>query len=332
MLRRSVAQLFALAIFALTADAAAGSSSPVRLHLADDSTCEGVRALPSRLAAKGLAVVADGDANETSRELVDVDVRALTIPGGADAQLVIRRGGRTATRSLTAPTCDEVLDAVAFALALALDEAEEPAEAPAVVVPSSSRAPAPPTAEAPAPPPPRAPVVPSLVWGGGAGAGVFGGASPSAALVVVVHAELESRAPRLVAPALVLGAAFVLPTSTTASGSEISFALQTGMVDGCPLRFGGDRFALRPCFEVQIGRLQSRSSGFAGAQLESTSWVALALAARGRLEIGAGLSLEADLSAGSPLIQDAFSVGNQRVFGVGPLLLSATAGVAVHFP
>jgi hypothetical protein len=161
---------------------------------------------------------------------------------------------------------------------------------------------------------------------------VFAGASPSAAAALVVHADLESRAPGLVAPSAILGATFVLPSSTTASGSDVAFALQMGSLDGCPVRFGGGWLALRPCAELQIGRLQSRSAGFAGARLESSPWVALALALRGRAEITAGISFELDVAAGSPLIQDVFSVGDQRVFGVGPVLISAIAGVGVHFP
>src|SRR4051812_17342098 len=113
--RRSsgVARLLALAIVALTARAQA--APPVRLHLAEDSTCEGSRGLATRLAHRGIPV-------SDSAEGVDVDVRAMATPGGADAQLVIRRGDRTATRSLTAPTCDEVLDALVFALSLALEQ------------------------------------------------------------------------------------------------------------------------------------------------------------------------------------------------------------------
>ena len=117
----------------------------------------------------------------------------------------------------------------------------------------------------------------------------------------------------------------------TVAGREVAFALQAGTLDGCPLRVGG-RVAVRPCVELQAGRLQSRSAGFVGSRLEATPWVALALALRGRAEITTGVAIELDLAAGSPLIQDVFSVGDQRVFGVGPVVVSATTGVGVHFP
>jgi hypothetical protein len=339
MLRRRsgcVARFLALATFALSATAEA--APPVRLHLAEDSTCEGTRALATRLAGKGI-VVSPPEANGGA---VDVDVRAMSTPSGADAELVIRAGTRTATRSLNAPTCDEVLDALVFALGLALEQPIEderapekpPAPAPAVEAPpSSAPVPSPPVPSPPVPSPPvPSPLVPALAWGGGAAAGVFIGASPSAAVAVVVHADVESRAVRLVSPSAILGGVFVLPSSTASSGTDVTFALQMGTLDGCPLRIGGSRAAIRPCLEVQVGRLQSRSSGFVGARLESSPWVALALALRGRAEIAAGVYFEVDLAGGSPLIQEVFSVGDQRVFGVGPVLLSATAGVGVHFP
>ncbi|HSO40917.1 MAG TPA: hypothetical protein VLT33_50670, partial [Labilithrix sp.] len=171
-----------------------------------------------------------------------------------------------------------------------------------------------------------------LAWGGGAGAGVFAGASRSAAAAIVVHADLESRAPGLLAPSGILGATFVLPSSATAAGAEIASALQAGTLDGCPVRFGGRRLALRPCVELQVGRLEARSAGFAGARLSSSPWVALAAALRGRAELGAGIALEIAVAGGSPLIQDAFTVGDQRVLEIGPLVFSAIGGLGVHFP
>ncbi len=318
MFRRREGRLLALAIFAVAAPAAA--APPIHLHLAEDSTCEGTRGLPSRLARRGIVLA------ETSAEgAVDVDLRAMSTSSGADAELVIRRGTRTATRSLSAPTCDEVLDALVFALGLALEQPIEP-----------ERPPDPPPVETPPGPPPLPPRLPpparAMAWGGGAGVGVFVGASPAAALAVAVHADVESRARQLFAPSARLGGVFALPSSTTSSGREVGFALQTGTLDGCPLRFGGDRFTIRPCGELQVGRLQSRSSGFAGNRREATPWVALAVALRGRAKIVSGISFELDIAAGSPLFQDVFSVGDQRVFGVGPVLISATAGVGVHFP
>lgn len=306
---RCVALLLVLA--AVVRSARADASPAVRLHLAEDSTCEGTRGLATRLAGKGVAVSeADG---------VDVDVRAMATPGGADAELVIRRGANSATRRLTAPTCDEVLDALVFTLGLALEQ------------PIDSPRPPPPAAPPPPPAPPPA-ARPGLGWGGGAGAGVFGGASPSPAAAVAVHAEVESRAAGALAPSAILGATFVLPSSTRSFGGDVAFALQMGTLDGCPVRLGAGRLIVRPCLELQVGRLQSRSAGFVSARLDSSPWVALALALRGRAEIAAGISLELDVAAGSPLIQDAFSLANQTVFEVGPVLVSGIAGVGVHFP
>ena len=313
----------------------AAAAPPVRLHIAEESTCEGTQGLATRLAGKGI-VVASGD---TSGAAVEVDVRATTTSSGAQVELILRAAGRTATRSLSAPTCDEVLDALVFTLGLALEQPIEddvPAPKP-LPLPIEPPAPTPPVVEPPPPPPPTPAETPDppLAWGGGASAGIFVGASSAAAAAVVVHLDVESRAPRLFAPSLILGGAFVLPSSTSAAGADVAFALQTGLLDACPVRIGGERLAIRPCLELQAGRLQARSAGFTSARLESSPWLALALSLRGRAELAEivrGLYLEVDFAAGSPLIQEVFSVGDQRVLAIGPVLISATAGLGVHFP
>lgn len=305
-------QVAALVVAFVAVATRAAAAPPVHLHVAEDSTCEGSRGLGSRLARRGIVLAQAGTAG------VDVDVRARPTASGAEAELVLRSSAGTASRSLSAPTCDEVLDALVFTLGLAL---EQPLEEP-------------PPPPAPPPPPPASASAPSrgIAWGGGAGAGIFAGASPSAAAAIVVHADVESRAERIFAPSAVLGATFVLPSSTVAAGADVASALQMGTADGCPVRFGGGRLALRPCVEVQVGRLEARSAGFAGARLDSAVWVAVAATLRGRAELGAGIGLELAIAAGSPLIQDAYSVGDRRVLTVGPLLFSAIAGVGVHFP
>ena len=308
-------QVAALVVAFVAVATRAAAAPPVHLHVAEDSTCEGSRGLGSRLARRGIVLAQAGTAG------VDVDVRARPTASGAEAELVLRSSAGTASRSLSAPTCDEVLAALVFTLGLALEQPlEEPPPPPS---------PAPST---PAPLPPASAPSRGIAWGGGAGAGIFAGASPSAAAAIVVHADVESRAERIFAPSAVLGATFVLPSSTVAAGVDVASALQMGTADGCPVRFGGSRLALRPCVEVQVGRLEARSAGFAGARLDSAVWVAVAATLRGRVELGAGIGLELAIAAGSPLIQDAYSVGDRRVLTVGPLLFSTIAGVGVHFP
>ena len=308
-------QVAALVVAFVAVATRAAAAPPVHLHVAEDSTCEGSRGLGSRLARRGIVLAQAGTAG------VDVDVRARPTASGAEAELVLRSSAGTASRSLSAPTCDEVLDALVFTLGLALEQPlEEPPPPPS---------PAPST---PAPLPPASAPSRGIAWGGGAGAGIFAGASPSAAAAIVVHAAVVSRAERIFAPSAVLGATFVLPSSTVAAGVDVASALQMGTADGCPVRFGGSRLALRPCVEVQVGRLEARSAGFAGARLDSAVWVAVAATLRGRAELGAGIGLELAIAAGSPLIQDAYSVGDRRVLTVGPLLFSTIAGVGVHFP
>ena len=286
----------------------------VELSVDPASTCGQTSAMATMLAARGITTTGAADAK--------VRVRAITTADGAEASFVIESGGRTATRTLTAPTCEEVLEAASYALSLAL-ELPEPGPTPPAPVPTA--APAPTATQTPTTP------RPPLRWGGEAAFGIFAGATPDVAPVLAARADLESTSEGVLAPSASVGAAFVFPSSTTSAGADVSFALQTGLVDGCPVRLGR-RFSLRPCVELQVGRLQSRGAGVPGARLESSAWAALGLTLRGRAEIGAGISAELALTGGSPLIQDAFAIGNSGVFDTGPLLFSATFGVGVHFP
>ncbi len=155
---------FTLRFFALTRHASAQKA--LCLHMTEDSTCPETRALGPHLAARGFHL---GDA-----DCMDVDVRATTSPTGADAELVVRQGSSTATRSFTASTCADVLAAVEFTLTLALESAsdgdsqpETPARPEGTTRAGGSLA------------PPRTPQ--PLAWAVGAGAGFLYGASTKAA-------------------------------------------------------------------------------------------------------------------------------------------------------
>lgn len=289
----------------------------VRLHVAQDSTCDAMDSLATRLVARGIVV------SETDASGVDVDVRAMALSERAEAEIVIHEGSDASSRLLRASTCAEVLDALAFTLGLALERSVESEPPPEVVPPPTREAEraAVPVAEA------------GLRWGVGGEAGVFAGAAPVASPAIGAHVGVESTARGLFAPSASLGAMFVLPSTTeSASRADVTFTLLTSTLDGCPLRVGGGRLGLRPCLELELGRLQGRSSGFVGARLDSSPWVALAVAARGQAELGAGIALDLALSAGSPLVQNTFFIGSERVFGVGSFLFSSTAGLTVHFP
>ncbi len=229
-MRRRRSASAGLAIFALSLRA--WGAPPVRLHVAEESTCEGILELGTRLAARDIVV------SESAADGINVDVRAMSTPAGASAELVVRRGDGIATRSLRAPTCDEVLDALVFTLGLALEQPLEPTPPAKSAAATSSK---------PDDTPPIASVRPRFGWGAGVGAGVFAGASPSAAAALKAYAGLESRAPRFVAPSVILGATFVLPSTTKSLDTDVSFALQMGTVDGCPVRLGGRRITFRPC-------------------------------------------------------------------------------------
>ncbi len=297
------------------------ASAPVRLHFAEASTCGSEAELTKRLAARGVARADSG---------VALEVSASLRPDGAEASFELSGREGLARRTLSAESCEAVLDAVAFAVevALANDRPEPPKVAP----------PPPPTPPAPAPvAPPKAPPAkePAAArWGAalGASGGAALGASPLVAARVSLHAEVEREMGPVLVPTLRLGAVFSLPQTTVRSGVEVAFASQAAFLSACPARFSFGAVALRPCARFEAGRLEAKADLAPGARLTSNVFLAAGLEVQGRVTIAGPVFLELTIDAVAPLRRSEFFVANSSAYIVSPVRFVLLAGAGVHFP
>lgn len=304
MKRRSprIAVWVALEAGALTF-AGRATAEPVRLEAALGSSCGGD--LDERLAARGVAVAASAPSVAT--------ITVLERTGSLEGSLVLRRASGTTTRSITATTCDEILDALAFTLALALEGEATPTSAPAERPGPSDTAP------------------PSFELAAGIGGGVATLVAPSVGGVLTAWELVGARRGSWLSPSLVVGGVIALPVLARSSGERATAALQGGMADLCPARFARGAFALRPCARVSLGRSQVRSEGFIGARLDERLYGIVGVAVRGEATIAGPVFAQADLAVGAPLVRATYVVGGARLFETPGLSLGGSLGAGVHF-
>jgi hypothetical protein len=310
--------LWTAAVIALAKGAQAASRVQLQLNTEEKGACEGIASFPTRLSRRGIELAESSD--------VEVDVRAVQTPDGAEASFVLRDKAQStsSTRSLRAASCDEVLEGVAFTLSLALEHRR--------LTVTEEVLPAGPVPPQPVKSPKKAPVRSPFSWGVGVSMGVVSGVAKEAAWAPQVQLEAALHEGRVVSPAAFLGARFVLPSFTTLPDAQLSFALQMATLGACPLRFAAGRFAARPCVELEAGRMQGRSAGFVGARLASTPWFAVGMGLRGRVAMVGPFGLDVAVSATAPLDRAAFKLGEVVVHEVNLAVFSGSVGLGVHFP
>lgn len=298
------------------------ASAPVRLHFAEASTCGNEAELTKRLAARGVARADSG---------VALEVSASLRPDGAEASFELSGREGVARRTLSAESCEAVLDAVAFAVEVAL--ANDHPEPPKVAPPPPPPAPPAPTPVAP-PKAPPAKEPAAARWGAalGASGGAALGASPLVAARVSLHAEVEREMGPVLVPTLRLGAVFSLPQTTVRSGVEVAFASQAAFLSACPARFSFGAVALRPCARFEAGRLEAKADLAPGARLTSNVFLAAGLEVQGRVTIAGPVFLELTFDAVAPLRRSEFFVANSSAYIVSPVRFVLLAGAGVHFP
>jgi hypothetical protein len=290
----------------------------LRVILGEGSTCGDTGALETRLAKRGIAPAPAED----PAALTVAEITARTTDGGAEGTFVLAGPSGISRRSLTAPSCEDLLDALAFAMALALESPDEPTPPPPRALATPPERDAPRSSDA----------RPPLRWGGAASMGIGIGTSPAAALVVSATARVESGVVSGLSPAGRIGIAFTLPSEAAGQGAELAFAAQAGLLDLCPLRLGSRALGFRPCARVQVGRLQARSQGLSGARLENRVWGSAGLVLEASLELGLGTYVALEASAAAPLRRDEFFIGATSFFTVPVIVASGSLGFGVHFP
>jgi len=117
------------------------------------------------------------------------------------------------------------------------------------------------------------------------------------------------------------------------SGARANFTLDSGRLDGCPLRVAEDGLAVESCLFVDVGRLKGTGLHSSGDVARSEPWAALGLAFRPtwtfarRLVLGAALGLEL------PLTHYRFAFTGEPTLTETPVCgLDAALGLGVRFP
>lgn len=271
-----------------------------------DAEC-GDLSIARSLEARGVAVVRGGRA---PRLRVDVSRGAA----GLRASFGFVDEGAP-PRTIEAPTCGDLLDAVAFAVSVMLDarEIEEQRTTPAPE----------PRAEAP-----RGPTL-----GVGAALDARTGVAPDFALGVSAFGELAwNGRGRYWRPAIRVVAGALVPTSTMVRGQELRMALQVAGVELCPLAVARSRVSLAPCLRLRAGRIQAAGRGFAGARLANAPWADVGALLRASLRVAYGLEAEMEVGGAMALAPTTLDFGG--LDGVAPAraAFQMGGGVVAHFP
>jgi hypothetical protein len=274
--------------------------------------CPDDAALESRIA--GYADALDGAS--TTR----ATVRAVA--AGFEVELVSIIDGEPQRRTLAAPSCEVLADAVAVVVALAIDPASEPEPNASEVEPAASEAePEPsgavvlPGAEPPpngtrgvgaAPPVAAVPDRPAWDVGlrveGGYGSGVapIGSGVFGLAFIVGRHRGSIEAIGRLWAPRR-----FDEPNGTY--GARV--VMGTGAILGCLRARSGLRVEFPLCLGLEAGALSAAPRGLANAQTQRYPWggavARLGMRLRLRERVGFVLALE----GGAPFVRNALDVG-----------------------
>lgn len=298
----------------------AATRTPVRVEIAPPNVCADVKALEPRVTERGVIVSSAAD----TAALVAVAAKDSAFEG----TLTLTRGAGTTTRTVTAATCDDVLDALAFTLALALEDEMALAEAPAAREPVPSLVDRSAVDRASVPPSRK----PRFDLELGAAGGIVRAVAPAVAGSAGGWLLVGMRRETWFSPSAALGLYFGLPEATTVGATKATSAVQAATLDLCPARLGSSSFGVRPCVRTMLGRSQVRSEGFSSARLDERMLVTLGVAARGEIRVVGPLFGHLELAAGIPTERAAYFVGDTSVFETPAVALTGGLGAAVHFP
>jgi hypothetical protein len=348
------ASAFAFAIVLLaSAPARAGDGSsgePVRVEYAAPRECPGQPAFEAAL-AEHLGTATFARLGELARTLtVDIEPE----PQGFRARVeLVDRQGRATERSISAPTCEQAMRAIALVAALAARSQAEQAERERSAEAAKSADEATPGVPPPLPPPtpvgpaPRAPPAPvrsrpavpppeenRLALGVSAGLGASTGVGPGVAPGLLVAGRFGIKGSPV--RSAVLSALAYDTFRRSLDVADVRFRLIKGRIELCPIepRISA-RILLSPCPGFELGS-QTGQSYPDGDRVEtphtvSELWIAVTLAVRLRLHLGA-LELGFGPELGVPLRRNRFTLTNPErpVYDVprATVGLSAALGLA----
>jgi hypothetical protein len=340
-LRPALATL--LTALALPASAVAAQPPALQLQVDASPDCTTREELMSRVTARTSRITFAGPGEAVDRISVRVVVTTGTRAVWGDLTIT-EPGSSPAVRRLSAPSCEQLTDAVALVIALAFDPgaaatpSESAAPPPAIETPPEAARPPPPAP--PAPPPIAAPVAARgpeparpghLRLGAAAGAQVLFGPAPHPMPGVTVDVTLGWDRPSVWSPAARLSAGLAWSGALHETGGDAAFSLDTLTLDACPMRLSPGKLEVLACATGTLGRL-----GAAGSQTFDQASAVRPFAAAGgaavvTLRVGQALEVAVRGSAGASWIRDAFAFAPNVFYRGAPLFLTAGLTGGVRF-
>lgn len=315
-------------------------AEPVLVRVTAVGPCADANELASALSARSSRVRID------ARAANDVHLQTEATEGGARGTLVLSQAGaEPRTRTLEAPSCVELVNALAFVAAVALDPSATP---PAPARPSSDppdEALAPP-APAAAPSPPRAaPVAPARPTQTGSRTGAprrvrFEGA---------LHGLASARGVDGLAAGAGVDGGIAIGASARPASLRVGFDGETallraapasgratwivGSAEACAPGWARGALSAAPCLAVGVGQLTVRPRDVDRGAASSRLWAELGAGARLTMRLGASpWVVELTPRAELPLTRDRFLVaGVGTLYRTPPLSGSATLAVGLSF-
>lgn len=238
--------------------------------------------------------------------------------------------GEKASRTIAAPTCDEVVNAIALATALAMDARageDEPEAAPLAAQEETAPAPPPPRAVAPA----RQPREHGARWDAGAGVDVASGFAPSLSAGLHVFSELTPSFWSVRWTALHADSGKV-----AVEGGRTRFRFWGGRAEGCPLSWAWEPLRLAPCAGLEAGALHGEGlpgGGIARPKETTELWLAGLVVGRVQLALDDFLLLEAQGDLRFPLTRHEFRLDTpeRTIHDVPAVAFGASLGVGFRF-
>lgn len=271
--------------------------------------------------------------------------------------------GTVAIRELRDPHCTQVADALALSLALALEPATANSKQPemAAEVPSGEQAKEPrqgaslrPAAST------KTPIVQTNTtravgdpvrgtqsspkgarlsndasdanargqgWAGLQG-GALVGITPNPLARVAAFFELRHASLGFVQDFSVRFAVVGALGSTSTKVGPVGRRILAGRGEGCPLSWGNARFSLHPCIATELGATDASHSRT--GRSAANFWIAAAAGLRGTTTLLPGLSLEGQLEAHLPLIQNEIYSGDTKLYSADPVAFQGGVGLSTR--
>jgi hypothetical protein len=296
----------------LLAEIAPGDTVPVRIRYDAPSSCPDEQAFYGAVQSR-TALVRPAREGETARAF---RVHIALDPAGSVGELrAIEEGRDTTSRRVEAPTCDEVVQALALTVALSVD--------PMASIAPTRPPPAPPAStSAPPPPPPRASAVPAMnrpavvpVHPGvtveiGALGMVAHQLEPFVQAGGAVSAGIGWSRPGAWAPWLELTVG-QLRNDIGSRPRDATLALTFASLAACPLRLVlTDAIDARMCARGEGGSLSARGRDVAAPLATTRGWWAAGVAGQGRWALSTKFVLKLDAGIAFPIVPRRFVIDN----------------------